>query len=435
MKRAWFLTGGFLFSFLPGNAQLFGDAMATDSVMGIIDTSIVSRYPYIQYRKNVFSFHSEKSPGFEILYEKFDSLINLKQGQINVYHIGGSHLQADIYSNRMRTYLNTFWPGITGARGLIFPFTTAGTNNPGNYKVESTGEWTSMRCVVKKDTSRLGLLGISVSTRDSASSIRYYYRENEVMPYKHTRIKVYHNTENKAYEVQFGEKEKVKEVRKDTINGFTQFFLSEPVETFILNFVRTGTDTGAFTLYGMELMNDEPGVIYNSIGINGAAFPNYLRCQDFEKQLAQLRPDLFIVSVGTNDANVPEADFRPEHYKANYEALVKRILAANPDAAILFTVPNDAYYYRRYPNKNIAKVREVIIELASQYNGAVWDFYGIMGELGSSHTWYKDELMHKDRVHFTWTGYNLKGDLLFEAFLKYMEEFEYRRLIKLSNQD
>jgi hypothetical protein len=49
---------------------------------------------------------------------------------------------------------------------------------------------------------------------------------------------------------------------------------------------------------------------------------------------------------------------------------------------------------------------------------AVWDFYGIMGELGSSKTWKTAGLMQADYVHFTGTGYHLKGTLLIEAFKK-----------------
>jgi lysophospholipase L1-like esterase len=433
--RAWLLAGGFIITSLFGSGQPYGDDLSTDSVMGIIDTSVLRKYPFIRFGNNVYSFYSESSPGFERFYEKFDSLINYRRGQVKVYHIGGSHIQADIYSNRMRTYLNSFWPGLKGARGLIFPFTAASTNNPGNYRIDATGEWTSVRCVMKKDTSRLGLLGISISTKDTLNQLRIYYREKELMPYLHTRVKVYHNTENKSYEIQFADPENVMRVVRDTIGGFTQFELKEPVSEMMINIVKTGTDTGSFTLYGIELMNDQPGVVYNSIGINGAAFYNYLRCQDFEKQLAQLAPDLFIISIGTNDANVTESEFDPEEFKRNYETLIKKVLNVNPNAAILLTVPNDAYYYRKYANKNVARMREVIIDLAGKYQAAVWDFYGVMGELGSSNQWYKEGLMHKDRIHFTLEGYNLKGDLFFEAFLKFLEEFEYRKLVKLSNRD
>ena len=48
---------------------------------------------------------------------------------------------------------------------------------------------------------------------------------------------------------------------------------------------------------------------------------------------------------------------------------------------------------------------------------AVWDFYSIMGGFGSSNNWYKNELMPRDRIHFTLLGYNIKGDLFLNAFV------------------
>jgi len=413
----------------------YGDDLVTDSTMGIIDTSLVSRYNFIQYGLNKFSFHSDTSPSFERFYEKFDSLINYRNRQLVIYHIGGSHIQADIYSNRIRTYLNTFWPGLKGARGFIFPYTLAGTNGPWNYRTDGTGEWTGRRCVIKKDTSLFGLQGMSVSTYDSIAGIMVYYREKETMRYQHDRVKIYHNINDRSWKVSFGNPELVTKVVEDTVVGYTQFFLSKQVDTVTINIQRVAQDTGAFTTYGIELMNSEPGIIYNSIGVNGAAFPNYLRCQDFSKQLNELKPDLFIISIGTNDANVLADDFDTLSFRRNYEAMFQKIYEVNPGAAILMTVPNDAYYYKKYPNKNIAKERDIILQLASEYNIGVWNFYEIMGDYGSSQKWYKSDLMHKDRIHFTYDGYNLKGDLFFEAFLKYIEEFEYRRLIRLSNKD
>ncbi len=101
-------------------------------------------------------------------------------------------------------------------------------------------------------------------------------------------------------------------------------------------------------------------------------------------------------------------------------------LRANPDCALLLTVPNDSYYHRRYLNKNIAREREVIIELAAEYEMAVWDLYGLMGELGSSKTWKNNKLMRSDLVHFTSVGYHFKGDLYIDGFLKYMDQMEDR---------
>ena len=104
--------------------------------------------------------------------------------------------------------------------------------------------------------------------------------------------------------------------------------------------------------------------------------------------------------------------------------MMQIVLRANPNCAILLTVPNDAAYHRKYLNRNIAREREVIIELAEKYKVPVWDFYGIMGELGSSKTWLKKGLMQSDMVHFTPIGYHLKGDLLIDAFLKYIDQMK-----------
>ena len=104
--------------------------------------------------------------------------------------------------------------------------------------------------------------------------------------------------------------------------------------------------------------------------------------------------------------------------------MIQKVLRANPTCAILLTVPNDVYYKRKYLNRNTSRQREVIIELAEQYKFPVWDFYGLMGELGSSKTWLKHGLMQSDMVHFSGMGYHLNGDLLIDAFLKYLDQMK-----------
>ena len=149
----------------------------------------------------------------------------------------------------------------------------------------------------------------------------------------------------------------------------------------------------------------------------------------FEEQLNTYPPDLFAYSVGTNDGNVPYSDFNPQVYKRNLEKMMQMALRANPDCALLLTVPNDSYYHRRYLNKNIAREREVIIELAEKYQMAVWDLYGLMGELGSSKTWRNHGLMQSDMVHFTFPGYHFKGELYIDAFLKFMDQMKLKNNI------
>ena len=152
----------------------------------------------------------------------------------------------------------------------------------------------------------------------------------------------------------------------------------------------------------------------------------YLANARFEEQLKTYPPDFFAFSVGTNDGNVPYSKFNPQVYKNNLEKVMQMVLRANPDCALLLTVPNDSYYRRRYLNKNIARERDVIIELAEEYHMAVWDLYGLMGELGSSKTWRNNHLMKSDMIHFTGPGYHFKGDLYLDAFMKFMDQMALR---------
>ncbi|MFN3918172.1 MAG: GDSL-type esterase/lipase family protein [Flavobacteriales bacterium] len=406
--------------------QFYENCFLYDSILGFINPEMQIKYPYINFGENKYVFPSENSPSFKLFFEKFDSLVKLKDRQLNVYHIGGSHIQADVYSHRMRIYLQKYADNLKGPRGLLFPFTLAGTNNPYHYKVDSVGKWTGMRNVIIKDTSRLGLLGMSASTRDILAGFSIYRNKYDTLNHYFNRIKVYHNL-NENYCLHWKDTANVNSIFTDTLAGYTTFHLNNLVDTARFVIYKVGDDTTLFTTYGVELMNDSPGIIYNSIGVNGASFRSYLRCQDFGKQLKELRPDMFIISIGTNDANTTFDDFRPDVFRQRYEAMIKTIREANPDCAILLTVPNDCYYRGKHINKNTARMKEVIYELAKQYQYAVWDFYTIMGGQGSSQKWFTDKLMIRDKIHFTVEGYRLKGDLFYEAFLKYIDEYEYKR--------
>ena len=201
-----------------------------------------------------------------------------------------------------------------------------------------------------------------------------------------------------------------------------------------MQFARSTEKPFRLDLYGFELLNDLPGASYNTIGINGAGLYTYLGNSYFLRDLKQSPPDYFAFSVGTNDGFVPFSKFKPEEYRKNLEKMIDMVLEANPMCAILLTVPNDCYYKRRYPNKNTARQREVIMDLAKKYQCGVWDFYGFMGGLGSSNVWREAGLMRGDYVHFTKEGYHLKGELYIDAFLKYLNSIECQNETSNSGQ-
>lgn len=407
------------------------DGPINDSVIGIVDTSVVRKYPFIHFGLNRFVFPNMDSKYFEKFYTRFDSLTNYDGKDVVIYHIGGSHIQADIYTNQFRKHVQDFGPGLKGSRGWVFPYSIVNTNNPSHYKVEALGEWKGVFNTMRKDTSELGMMGVAAVTHDSLASLRVYYRKVE-QRYFSNKVRVYHNVKNKAYRVEWENPREVLSSQVNEAGGYTEFILKRASDTASIRIVKVTADTGAFRLYGLQLLINEPGLVYNTIGINGAGLSSYLRCGLFAQQMAQQKPDMFIVSIGTNEANVDEFD--AIEFERKYTQLIDEVRGVNPDVAVLLTVPNDAYYLKRYPNKNVPVLRDVIYKLAKKYDAGVWDFFSIMGGFASSQSWYKNQLMHKDRVHFTFEGYTIKGDLFYEAFLKFLDEYEFNRLVKSTNK-
>jgi len=133
-------------------------------------------------------------------------------------------------------------------------------------------------------------------------------------------------------------------------------------------------------------------------------------------------PQLVILGLGINDANVPPQRFDVEHFKSAYRELIGRIRSVSPHCCLLFITNNDCWLnvrgYRHRPNINTPKVRKAMMELAAEYGGAVFDCFGLMGGMRSSNAWTREGLLRRDHIHFSRQGYELMGDLLYNALMK-----------------
>lgn len=398
-----------------------------------IDSAVVNRYPFINIEKNNLQFYTADSPTWEYFYQQFSEMLEKKNKKLNFYHLGGSHIQADIYSHDFRTYLQSNWDGIPGERGMVFPFDLAHTNNPANYEFSSANTWTAYRSVSHRpETIDYGVLGAALVCRDSVININFRHDRSLVVP-AFSKVRIYHNKGEFPFEFHLGNEEiLVYRLIQNMEIGYTDVYFTDPIEKLDIQFSRTTSEVLELEIYGFLFTNEEPGISYTSIGINGAGLYTYLANENFDEQLKTYPPDFFTFSVGTNDGNVPYDKFDPEVYKKNLEKMMLKVWKANPKCAILLTVPNDSYYRRKYLNRNIARERDMIIELAQKYKVPIWDFYGLMGELGSSKLWNRAGLMQGDLVHFTSDGYHLKGDLLIDAFIKYLEQM--RLINELKNK-
>lgn len=375
-----------------------------------------SEQPFLGIAANHIVLKGDSS-AWEAYHAKLDKLVFDGTGQVNIVHVGGSHVQADMWSMELRHRLQTMVPGVRAGRGFIFPYNMAKSNNPWWYNPEFTGDWTGLRNVVRTDSSTLGIAGISATTRDTLTALKVSFR-GEVYPgYTFDRVKVLHRMDS-SYEVLAWDIDPtVRITRTVNVDGrYTEFAFDRQMDTLRLTFTRTDTNQRQFTLHGLILENSDPGIFLHATGVNGASTTNWLRCQRFAEELAYLKPDLVIFSIGINDAHDP--DFNTARYEGNYRELIRRVRRASPKAAILLTTNTDSYMKRRTPNMNATAVREVMLRLSATEGVGVWDTFGVMGGQGSVRLWEDVDLAKSDRIHMTREGYALLGDLLFSAMME-----------------
>ena len=368
--------------------------------------------PAVQPEFNPIRFYGGEE-SFNRFYRKLDTLFFGGTGKVNIVHFGGSHIQADMWTDQVRGHLQTMMPAVNGGRGFLFPFKMAKTNNPSGYDVNYTGEWVRCRSVTTKDTNcLLGLSGLSVTTRDSLTSMRIDFRDNP-RGYYFTRVKLFYPADS-SFSVVFPA-DSILASWRDTVNGFTEYILPYPQDTLYVEFHKTDSTQKHFTLFGVSLENADPGIVYHAIGANGASVPSYNRCVLLTQHLTALDPDLVILSIGINDSHAP--DFSLEKYIKDHDTLLASIKKAAPDAVILFTTNSDSYFNRREPNRKAFEVRKAMETMSEQHGAGVWDLFGVMGELTSIRKWEAKGLAQRDRVHLTREGYRLLGDMLFNALL------------------
>jgi hypothetical protein len=161
------------------------------------------------------------------------------------------------------------------------------------------------------------------------------------------------------------------------------------------------------------------GVCYYIAGANGAEFYTYNQKPEFFKETALLKPDLVIISLGTNEAF---GYLDQNTFENNIDAFISQIKYYNPAADILITTPGDALKRKRYINVSIEKVRSILINYATNSNVAVWDLNTIMGGQGSIKKWFSSGLSQKDKIHYTREGYYLQGFLFFNALMNELDK-------------
>lgn len=190
--------------------------------------------------------------------------------------------------------------------------------------------------------------------------------------------------------------------------------------------IRTRGD-GPVRVFGAILENEKPGVVYDSLAVNGARISTFERLEEnhFKKELRHRRADLVVMMCGANEGNNDALALSA--YKNQLASVLHRIRDALPDAGCLVMGPLDQATYGRggalVSKKMPKKLTRAQREIAGSLGCAFFDTFSAMGGDGSMPKWVRRGLVGGDFIHPTETGARMIGNWLTEAMLAGYDNF------------
>ncbi len=447
----------------------------TDTITGnITDTTQVIECNYAARIKNTEHLDS--------FFYKLHLLEERKRNKINVVHIGDSHIQADFLTNAIRQPLQEKF-GNGGYGFTFPYSLAKGSSGTGFFRFISNTIWQSCRnnqpfkC---HQDAEIGLCGygftsmakqfvISLEVNDPV----YYFNTIKVItPYDSSCFRlasaqgypVIQSVQSsvKLHKIKSGESlsviaakynvsiaaiKKENNMKSNTIYAGktlripiktqqTQVDLSlfQPIEwqkdeqfcaTYHQEvpasriFLFPNGNPNIFNLNGLVLLNDNPGLIYHSIGTVGSKVSDFNATPLFFQQLPILTPDLIVLSFGTNDSY---GKISAENFIQEIQTLLNNIEAVCPDVPVLVMTPPTSLLPRKALNTYVSDYSRYLMQ---QQDYALWDLYtftgGMMGPRKPSSIF-----ISSDNVHYTAQGYTNQGNAFADDLLYEYEHYKQK---------
>ena len=341
-------------------------------------------------------------------------MLRIKRGSdevISTLHIGDSHIQGGYHTNRTRNLLASEF-GFAG-NGLIMPYKIIKTNGELDYSINSVSNWEKFDITRYAQQEKAGFTGYTIESTNRA--VEFVIDSDS----SYNLVRVLHGKKAPSLMAELS----LSDFTRSNIESAesTDILLTRSVNSVVLR-GRLWNEYNSHRYYGFILENGNPGVLYHTLGVNGACFKHFRDTAKFES-LSIFKPDLIIVSLGTNDSfYTPISESELEKTIVDFVRNLKKIA---PQAPIILTTPVENYrnytpngHSRREPNANIKLVTDVIKRVVEQESVLLWDFYSIMGGKGSSKWLSKSGIIRQDGIHFTVEGYEIQGELLYDAIAK-----------------
>jgi lysophospholipase L1-like esterase len=351
----------------------------------------------------------------------FESLYQLhltSDRKVNIVHIGDSHIQADYMTSIIRRNFHRHF-GNAG-RGLIVPLRVARTNEPNNFKTASRVAWTSKRCVYPQQPLSIGIGGVTIECKDPQSNLEIFMNDLW-LDYTFNALTLFYEKDENSFDFSIRDLKgielgRINAFSHDSSLGLSRVTWSDKIDAVNIQSVKATAEQTRAIIYGAVLENSASGVLYHTVGVNGAKFKHYHEAKYFAAHTAALQADLFIISLGTNESiDYPYVD---KSISAHIDTLIGDLRKNNPMAEFILVTPQNVFKRKNKPNPGILQVREEIIRYAVENGLAFYDLFRAMGGEHSAESWSKNTLLSGDGIHLTKDGYEYQGNLFYHALMK-----------------
>ena len=181
--------------------------------------------------------------------------------------------------------------------------------------------------------------------------------------------------------------------------------LSEPQNIFLM---KTNANSGN-VFYGFQfLKNVKKGVVFNTVGVNGATYGDFLKYSLQMEQLNSIQPDLVMISLGTNESL---SSITKEDFQKNISDLVSKFKEQNPNLPILLISPTD----NRLKSQKIKEIVSWIEESSQIKKVAFFNLYEATGGSGYFKKALNKKEANTDGVHFLRPGYEFQAEKIWTA--------------------
>ncbi|MGA2741607.1 MAG: GDSL-type esterase/lipase family protein [Bryobacteraceae bacterium] len=211
--------------------------------------------------------------------------------------------------------------------------------------------------------------------------------------------------------------------------GFASFELEPGTAT--LEFSTEGT----VRLFGITLEKRKTGVVYDSIGLNGASVsvPALIFNEShWAEELRHRNPDLVILNYGTNESSF--AAFLTREYEIELREAIRRLRAALPDASILVMSPMD----RGQKNggeietlPTIPRIVDIQRRVAAELHCGFFNTFEVMGGAGTMARWYDSQprLVSADFIHPTPAGARIIAQAFVKELIAGLNRYKLRQVL------